>query len=196
LEGTTNMKNKPFSKFAAGFLALAAGLTGLSATSAMAGEGGNMGAYSNVTTCEAYTVKSGDTLGSIAKRAHGTSGAAAAIFELNRDVLSSPNKIVPGMVIDLPCGLITKDLADKPVAIAGWKALPGEFLVPVLVRWGEKAGYDVIVNHNSDWRFGVGYSHDGAFRGAVDEVIAGFSTAAVPPVVVFYTNNVMTIGVH
>lgn len=187
------MRNKPFSKFAVGILALAAGF---SATTAMAGEGGNMGAYANVEPCEAYTVKTGDTLGSIAKRAHGTTAAATAIYSLNADQLSSPDKIVPGMVLQMPCGLIADKVVDKPVALSGWSALPGEFLVPVLVRWGEKAGYDVIVNDNSDWRFGVGYTHDGAFRGAVDEVIAGFSTAAVPPVVVFYTNNVMTIGVH
>ncbi len=190
------MRNKPFSKFAAGFLALAAGFTALSATTASAGEGGNMGAYSNVEPCVAYTVKPGDTLGTIASRAHGTSAAAKAIYGLNADKLSSPDKIVPGMVLQMPCGVIAERLVNKPVVTAGWSALPGEFLVPVLVRWGEKAGYDVIVNDNSDWRFGVGYAHDGSFRGAVDEVIAGFSTAAVPPVVVFYTNNVMTIGVH
>ena len=56
------------------------------------------------------------------------------------------------------------------------------------------AGFDVIVERSSDWRFGVPFRHSGSFRGAVDEVISGFSTAAVPPYITFYTNNVMTIG--
>jgi hypothetical protein len=79
---------------------------------------------------------------------------------------------------------------------AKWSAHAGDFLVPVLTRWGQKEGYDVIVEHNSDWRFGVDFSNNASFRGAVDDVLAGFASAAVPPVVIFYTNNVMTIGVR
>jgi nucleoid-associated protein YgaU len=49
-----------------------------------------------------YTVMPGDTLGEIAKRFLGDSGAYRDIFEVNRDQLSDPNKIHPGQVLKIP----------------------------------------------------------------------------------------------
>ena len=49
-----------------------------------------------------YTVKSGDTLSQIAKEHLGSAGAYMKIFELNKDVLSDPDKIKPGQVLRLP----------------------------------------------------------------------------------------------
>jgi nucleoid-associated protein YgaU len=49
-----------------------------------------------------YTVKAGDTLSSIAKTELGSPGAYMKIFELNKNVLSDPNKIQPGQVLRLP----------------------------------------------------------------------------------------------
>ena len=49
-----------------------------------------------------YTVKSGDTLGRIAKEHLGDAGAYMKIFEANRDQLSDPNMIKPGQVLKLP----------------------------------------------------------------------------------------------
>lgn len=49
-----------------------------------------------------YTVKAGDTLGAIAKEHLGSAGAYTKIFELNKDVLTDPDKIKPGQVLRLP----------------------------------------------------------------------------------------------
>lgn len=49
-----------------------------------------------------YTVKAGDTLGAIAKEHLGSAGAYLKIFELNKDVLTDPDKIKPGQVLRLP----------------------------------------------------------------------------------------------
>ena len=49
-----------------------------------------------------YTVKTGDTLGAIAKEHLGSAGAYMKIFDLNKDQLTDPNKIKPGQVLRLP----------------------------------------------------------------------------------------------
>jgi nucleoid-associated protein YgaU len=49
-----------------------------------------------------YTVKTGDTLGGIAKEHLGSVGAYMKIFELNKDQLTDPDKIKPGQVLRLP----------------------------------------------------------------------------------------------
>jgi nucleoid-associated protein YgaU len=48
-----------------------------------------------------YTVKAGDTLGAIAKEHLGNAAAYMKIFELNKDVLTDPDKIKPGQVLRL-----------------------------------------------------------------------------------------------
>jgi nucleoid-associated protein YgaU len=49
-----------------------------------------------------YTVKSGDTLSSIAQAKLGNAGAYMKIFDLNKDQLTDPDKIKPGQVLRLP----------------------------------------------------------------------------------------------
>ncbi|HEY5616950.1 MAG TPA: LysM peptidoglycan-binding domain-containing protein [Vicinamibacterales bacterium] len=49
-----------------------------------------------------YTVKSGDTLGKIAKEHLGDANAYMDIFDANRDQLSDPNLIKPGQVLKIP----------------------------------------------------------------------------------------------
>jgi nucleoid-associated protein YgaU len=51
---------------------------------------------------DTYTVKSGDTLGKIAKQLLGDAGAYGEIFNANRDQLSDPDKIRPGQVLKIP----------------------------------------------------------------------------------------------
>lgn len=48
------------------------------------------------------TVKSGDTLSSIAKAEYGDANAYMKIFEANKPMLSDPNKIYPGQVLRIP----------------------------------------------------------------------------------------------
>jgi nucleoid-associated protein YgaU len=54
------------------------------------------------TAGKTYTVKAGDTLGGIAQAHLGSAGAYMKIFELNKDVLTDPDKIRPGQVLRLP----------------------------------------------------------------------------------------------
>jgi nucleoid-associated protein YgaU len=49
-----------------------------------------------------YTVKSGDTLGKIAKEHLGDASAYMDIFNANRDLLEDPDKIKPGQVLKIP----------------------------------------------------------------------------------------------
>ena len=49
-----------------------------------------------------YTVQAGDTLGSIAKKHYGKSGAYVQIFEANKPLLKDPDKIYPGQMLRIP----------------------------------------------------------------------------------------------
>lgn len=49
-----------------------------------------------------YTVKSGDTLGAIAKEHLGSAGRYTEIFEANQPLLKDPNLIYPGQVLRIP----------------------------------------------------------------------------------------------
>lgn len=53
-------------------------------------------------TVDTYTVKDGDTLGSIAKSVYGSASKYVEIFEANTDRLTSANKIYVGQVLVLP----------------------------------------------------------------------------------------------
>lgn len=63
-----------------------------------AGSGASSGTASASKT---YTVKAGDTLSAIAREHLGSAGAYMKIFELNKDVLTDPDKITPGQVLRL-----------------------------------------------------------------------------------------------
>ena len=49
-----------------------------------------------------YTVKAGDTLSAISKQFYGSANDYMKIFEANRNILSDPNKINPGQVLNIP----------------------------------------------------------------------------------------------
>jgi len=49
-----------------------------------------------------YTVKAGDTLSKIAKEQLGDAGDYMKIFEVNKSILSDPDKIKPGQVLTIP----------------------------------------------------------------------------------------------
>jgi peptidoglycan hydrolase-like protein with peptidoglycan-binding domain len=51
-----------------------------------------------------YVVQSGDTLSDIAQQQLGRADSWPDIFELNRALISDPDKIVPGQVLALPLG--------------------------------------------------------------------------------------------
>lgn len=49
-----------------------------------------------------YAVKSGDTLSKIAKESYGAANQYTKIFEANRPMLKSPDKIYPGQMLRIP----------------------------------------------------------------------------------------------
>jgi nucleoid-associated protein YgaU len=49
-----------------------------------------------------YTVKSGDTLSAIANHFYNDASQYMKIFEANKNLLSSPDKIAPGQVLTIP----------------------------------------------------------------------------------------------
>lgn len=49
-----------------------------------------------------YTVKKGDTLSAISKEMYGNANLYNKIFEANKPMLSSPDKIYPGQVLRVP----------------------------------------------------------------------------------------------
>lgn len=53
---------------------------------------------------EFYTIRSGDTLGKIARQYYGDAMQYPRIFEANREVIEDPDKIYPGQRIRLPLG--------------------------------------------------------------------------------------------
>ena len=51
---------------------------------------------------DSYTVQSGDTLFKIAEEAYGDGNDYPKIFEANRDLLDSPDHILPGQKLRIP----------------------------------------------------------------------------------------------
>jgi LysM repeat protein len=51
-----------------------------------------------------YTVQPGDTLSSIAQRFYGTTADWRLLYQANRSVITNPNQIFPGEVLDVPYG--------------------------------------------------------------------------------------------
>jgi nucleoid-associated protein YgaU len=51
---------------------------------------------------QTYTVEAGDTLSKISKQFYGEASLFMNIFEANRDKLTDPNKIQPGMLLRIP----------------------------------------------------------------------------------------------
>lgn len=62
---------------------------------------------------DTYVVKRGDSLSSIAARRaiYGKASKWRRIFEANRDILSSPDKLRPGMALKIP-----RDMAHQPAS--------------------------------------------------------------------------------
>ena len=60
-----------------------------------------------------YTVKAGDSLGSIALNFYGQEGLWRRIFEANQDRLSAPDAISPGQSLSIPLDRNKDDLAPK-----------------------------------------------------------------------------------
>jgi nucleoid-associated protein YgaU len=51
---------------------------------------------------QTYTVEAGDTLSKISRQFYGEASLYMSIFEANRNILTDPNKIQPGMRLRIP----------------------------------------------------------------------------------------------
>ena len=60
------------------------------------------------TNFQKYTVKKNDTLQKISKKFFGTTKRWLLIYEANRDVLKSPDKVIPGQVLNIPANIQSK----------------------------------------------------------------------------------------
>ena len=74
---------------------------------AVAGEESPTDIKANITVADEsvyakHTVKSGDTLGKIAKNYYGNAMKYPEIFEANKPMLTDPDKIYPGQVLRIP----------------------------------------------------------------------------------------------
>ena len=84
----------------------------------------------------------------------------------------------------------TPPLPPPPV----WTAAQDEFLADVLTRWGNEAGWTVIVDTTDAWRLKVGFRTEGAFDAAVAELIRGMGHDGLAPRVRLYPNQVLRLG--
>jgi nucleoid-associated protein YgaU len=74
---------------------------------AVAGEEAPTDIKANITVADEsvyakHTVKSGDTLGKIAKHYYGNAGKYTAIFEANKDIIKNPDVIFPDQELKIP----------------------------------------------------------------------------------------------
>jgi len=69
-----------------------------------AGEDARAEFFTDTAPAEFYTIRSGDTLGKIAKQYYGDAMKYPRIFEANREVIEDPDKIYPGQRIRIPLG--------------------------------------------------------------------------------------------
>lgn len=190
------MKTSPFMS-GKGALALVAAVAAFGAGSASAGEGA-IAPVTDAKICETYVVAAGDTLGKIALEQTGDRANAETIFRMNGYQISDINDIDVGMQLMMPCEGAAKPVSyPAKAAVTSWSAQPGDKLIDVLAAWGTAEGYVVMPQPGAptDWTFEVPFSGSESFRTSVEEAVAGFKTASYPPVVVFYTNNVLSIGV-
>lgn len=79
------------------FSDLVADIDAPAATAAAAAAG-----TSRTTTVRTYTVQSGDSLSKISKQFYGDANMYMKIFEANKDKLSDPDKIRPGIELRIP----------------------------------------------------------------------------------------------
>ena len=90
-----------------------------------------------------YTVREGDTLGSIAQRFYGNPADWSLLYQANRSVIQNPNVIYPGEVLTVPYGPSAGTRTSAPAASAVMTTsatLSGTLTCPGLEELWEEAG--------------------------------------------------------
>ncbi|MEL7460889.1 MAG: transporter substrate-binding domain-containing protein [Pseudomonadota bacterium] len=92
--------------------------------------------------CEIYTVKQGDSLGSIAQSAYGTFDYQQ-IFNANRNAIANPNAIEVGITLQLPCedgslpgGVSASAVIEQQQQIQAARATSNSFEPPIRLVTG------------------------------------------------------------
>ena len=65
-------------------------------------QGGSSSTAATTAPARTYTVVSGDSLSKIAQREYGHASQWTRIYEANRDLLTDPDKILPGQKLKIP----------------------------------------------------------------------------------------------
>jgi LysM repeat protein len=162
-------------------------------------------------TCTPHTIKSGDTLSSIAASRLGSAKLYSKLAAANGIRVEKPLKI--GQILQIPCttgntvgaALASTSPSTKttgkvaaPVPIAAplpvWHAKSGEYLTDTLRRWGKTAGYKIIKEGADDWRLSVPVSVRGTFEEAISQLVRGFEGTGRPPGISIYSNKVVKVG--
>jgi LysM repeat protein len=165
----------------------------------------------NAATCTPHTIKSGDTLYSIAAARLGSGLLYSKLAAANGIRVEKPLKI--GQLLQIPCtsesiggaALTSTSASTKttgkvaaPVPIAAplpvWHAKSGEYLTDTLRRWGKTAGYRIIKEGADDWRLSVPVSVRGTFEEATSQLVRGFEGTGRPPGISIYSNKVVKVG--
>ncbi|WP_316014629.1 TcpQ domain-containing protein [Roseobacter sp. HKCCA0434] len=85
--------------------------------------------------------------------------------------------------------------APTPIPMPTWRAEAGEFFTDVLRRWGEEAGWVVLVDTTEDWIIQVPVSEVGTFQEAVGRIVRGLGGSGTGrrPLVRIFENNVIKV---
>ena len=96
----------------------------------------------------------------------------------------------PAIVPRLGSGPAAPPAPPAPI----WTAGQGEFLDDILLRWGQAAGWTVLIDTHDSWRLQVPVQIQGEFEEAVAELIRGLGHGGVPPRVRTHPNKVLRLG--
>jgi LysM repeat protein len=175
-------------------------------------DGANLRSQSGAVTTTAlpasctYTVRPSDTLSRIAAAQLGDAARYPEIISLNRATLRDPDVLTVGSTLSLPCSgpsaaaaqgdaaAPSASSAPVPAPIPVWTARKGDTFTSTIQKWGQTAGYTVVVETTEQWQFDVDVSEQGSFRDVLGRVVRGLGAQGVPPVVQVFSNNVIKIG--
>ncbi len=152
------------------------------------------------------TVRTGDSLASLAERHLGEAARWIEIQGLNQ--IPDPDLIAAGQVLDLPCdpgaGLAPsgsqapESVRSSPPGLPAtgsaegtgpWVAHSGELLDDVIARWAIEAGWTPIITERWHWVLDTDVALSGPFLEGVHELLSGFSVAGEAPGVGVYDNR-------
>lgn len=162
------------------------------------------GAAAKAASCT-YTVRSGDTLYSIARAKFGDAAKHREILAANQASIKNPDLIRVGSVLTLPCGPAAtagqgggSPPATAPVPQAApvptWSARRGDTFTATAEKWARAAGYTVVIETAEDWTFAVDIKESGSFRDVLQRVVRGLGAQGTPPAVQIFSNKVVKIG--